>query len=178
MPWIGVEPYPGGVADLHVADHAFLIIGEDAPCMRVDEADQRLIGDRLVADAQGKVGDGAVGWRQDLGLLELPLEIGDRGGDRLDRRLVQGLHLALLGHRGLGIVERRRRLLGCGARCIEGLARQKTGRRDRLGARQIVVGEAGASHGGVARRFCRFDQVVIDRELGFGFDPLGLLLVK
>src|SRR5271166_1709195 len=60
MPRIGVEPDPGSVADAHMADHAFLVIGENPPRMRVDQTDQGLVLNGLVADPQCKVGDRAV----------------------------------------------------------------------------------------------------------------------
>ena len=89
MPGVGVEPYPGSVSDLHVTDHAFFVIRDYAPRVRVDQADQGLVCYRLVADAQGEVCNRPIGRRQDLRLFKLPLQIGDLGSDCLDCRLVQ-----------------------------------------------------------------------------------------
>jgi hypothetical protein len=59
--------------------------------MGVDEADERLVGDGLVADPQREVGDRAVGRRQQSSLVELPLQITDLRLERFDRRLGRGL---------------------------------------------------------------------------------------
>src|SRR5271155_524236 len=36
MPRVGVEPDPGGMANFHMTDHAFLVIGVNAPGVSVD----------------------------------------------------------------------------------------------------------------------------------------------
>src|SRR5215472_6561103 len=111
VPRVGVEPDPGSAADLHVADHALLVVGEDPPSMRVDETNQRRVLDRLVADAQHEIGDRAVGRSEQLCLIELPLQIGDFGADRRDGGLVQGQRLLRFRYCGLGIGRSRLRLL-------------------------------------------------------------------
>src|ERR1700747_466403 len=57
MPWVCVEPDPGGMPHFHMADHAFLVIGVNPPGMRVDQTDQRCIHHCLVADPQGEFVD-------------------------------------------------------------------------------------------------------------------------
>ncbi len=178
VPRVGVEPHPGGMPDLHVADHTFFVIGDDAPGVGIHQADQRLVRDRLVADPKRQVGGCPVGRRQHLGLIELPLQVPDFGSDGLDRRVVQRLHLALLINLGLGVGQGGGCFLRIGRRGIERLARQKAGVSDRLGAPQIVIGQPGLSRGGVARRLCGFDEIVVDRKLCLGLGSLRLLLGK
>jgi len=144
--------------------------------MGIDQADQRLVRHRLVADPQREVGDRAVGRRQQLGLVELPLQIGDFRGDRLDRRLVQGLCLACLDDGVLGIGESGCRFLLLRRGILERLARHKAGGGDGSRAPQIVCRHLLLGGSSVARRLGRFDQIMIDRELRLGLDPLGNLL--
>ena len=63
------------------------------------------------ADAEHEIGDRAVGRRQKLCLLKLPLQIGDFGADRRDCGLMQGQHLLRFRYRGLCIGQSRLRLL-------------------------------------------------------------------
>jgi hypothetical protein len=103
--------------------------------MRVDHPNQGLVRHSLVADAERQVGDRSIGWGEDPGLVELPLQIRDFSRDCLYRRLVQRLGLALLVDSRLGIVEVGLGFLRRGRRRVQPLARQEPGRGDRFGTR-------------------------------------------
>ena len=178
MPRVGVEPNPGGMTDCHMADHAFLIIGVDPPGMRVDQPEQRLVLHRLVADPQHELRDGSVGRRQQLGLIELPLQIGDLGADRRHTGLMQSKHLLCFSDCRFGIGQRRLCLLHLRGRGLERLAGDEAGCGDRRGAAQIVARQPLLGRCIVALRLRRDNGVAVDGELRLGLGLFRLLFVE
>ena len=132
MPRVGIKPHPSGVADLHVADHAFFVIRVNTPRMRVHQPNQWLICDRLIADTQGKVGDRAVGRRKDLGLLELPLQISDIVVIALTVASCSASIWRSLATVVSALLSSAAASCAAAERSIKRLARQKTGVRDGL----------------------------------------------
>ena len=58
-----IKPYPGGVARAEAADEVLLEIGDDAPCMRIDDPDKRHVGPRGIADPDSQIGNRSAGGR-------------------------------------------------------------------------------------------------------------------
>ena len=54
------------------SEEALLEVGDDPPCVGVDNADQRHVGLRGVTDTDREVGDGPIGRGDKAGLRELP----------------------------------------------------------------------------------------------------------
>jgi len=69
---------PSNIADRKAADIALLVIGDDAPGPRVDNADQGHVGLRRIADVQRQGCDRAADRRRQLCSQQLPFSQSQR----------------------------------------------------------------------------------------------------
>ena len=82
-PRVGVEPDPGGMAWLEMAQIVFLVVCLHAPRMPVHDGDRRVVRRHHIASLQDKVGDVAVDGCDHLRTAQAPLgETGRRVGGR------------------------------------------------------------------------------------------------
>src|SRR5262249_35766252 len=60
VPRVGIEPDPGSVTNPELSNIALLVVGDDTECIRIDDADQRLVCPCRIADTHGQVVDRSI----------------------------------------------------------------------------------------------------------------------